>query len=112
MQKVVLLHLVVLVVVSAIGYRFAGYPGLLSALFGGLAYLLPNGLFVLRLKLAVARGRASGAGFFFGEFGKISATVGILLLVQYLYADLQWLYLLIGLFAVLQANLLAFLIKT
>jgi len=112
MLKAVLLQLGVTLVAGGLGFLFAGERGLYSALFGGLAYLLPNLIFVVRLKAAAASGRASGVSFFAGEFGKIVATIGILVAVQQWYAEVHWVFMLIGLFAALKANLFAFLVKT
>lgn len=107
-----MLQLAVLLVAAGLAGVFAGKAGLFSALWGGLAYLLPNLIFVVRLKVAAATGRASGISFLVGEFGKVVATIGILVAVQQWYTDVQWLFLLIGLFAALKANLFAFLVKT
>lgn len=112
MLKTVLLQLVVTFVAGGVGFFFAGERGLWSALFGGLAYILPNLVFVVRLKAAAASGRASGVSFFVGQFGKVVATIGILVAVQQWYADVHWVFMLVGLFAALKANLLAFLVKT
>jgi ATP synthase protein I len=111
MHKAVLLQAVVILLAGILGFLLAGERGVYSALLGGFAYALPNLIFVVRLKIAAASGRASGVSFFAGEFGKIVATIGILVAVQQWYADVHWLYLLIGLFAALKANLLAFLLK-
>lgn len=112
MHKTVLLQALVTLLAAILGLLLAGIPGACSALLGGLAYALPNLIFVVRLKIAASTGRASGVSFFVGEFGKIVATIGILVAVQQWYADVLWLYLLIGLFAALKANLLAFLLKS
>ncbi len=112
MHKVVLLQLVVTLIAAVLGYLFVGERGFFSALFGGFAYLLPNLVFVVRLKAAAVSGRASGVSFFVGEFGKIVATIGILVAVQQWYPGVHWIMMLIGLFAALKANLFAFLVKT
>lgn len=112
MLKAILLQCGLILVVAALGVGFVGARGGYSALLGGLAYLLPNLVFVVRLKAAAASGRASPAGFFIGELGKVVATVGILIAVQQWYVDVHWIMMLVGLFAALQANLFAFLVKT
>ena len=76
-----------------------------------MAYLLPNTIFVVRLRIASASGQASAATFFVGELFKVVATI-LLLAVAQTYFEVHWLALLIGLFAALKANLFAFLLKT
>ena len=83
----------------------------MSALVGGSAYLIPNLLFVLRLEVAAVARRANGVTFVLGELFKVTATIVTLVVVQR-WIDLHWLAMLAGLFAVLQANLFAFLLKT
>lgn len=112
MLKAVALQCGLLLLVAALGLGFVGVRGGLSALLGGLAYLLPNLFFVVRLKAATQAGRANPVSFFMGELVKVVATVGILIAVQQWYADVHWIMMLVGLFAVLQANLFAFLVKT
>ncbi len=112
MFKVVVLQILATLAAAGIGGIFSGQGGIFSALLGGLSYLLPNLVFVVRLKAASFSGRASSITFLVGEFGKVVATIGILVAVQQWYVDVQWLFLLIGLFAALKANLFAFLVKT
>lgn len=111
MFKAVILQLGVVLAAVVLGYWMADARGAISALLGGVSYLVPNLLFVVRLKISAAAGRASAMTFFAGEFFKVAATVGILIVAQKFF-DVHWLYLLIGLFAALQANLFAFLLKT
>ena len=76
-------------------------------MLGGLAALVPNALFALRL--ALHRGRSPESYpvvFFLGEFAKIGLTVGLLALVVRYEPDLQWLPMLIGLICALKAPLL------
>jgi len=112
MFKTVLLQVGATMLAVLGGGVFAGERGAVSALLGGAAYILPNLVFVVRLKASIASGRASGTVFFVGEFGKIVATIGILVAVQHYYHDVHWLAMLVGLFAALKANLFAFLVKT
>ncbi|MBV2234470.1 MAG: ATP synthase subunit I [Sterolibacterium sp.] len=112
MHRTLLLQIAATLLAAGLGGLLAGTRGGLSALFGGLAYMLPNLVFVVRLKIATSTGRASGVSFFVGEFGKIVATIGILVAVQQWYVDLLWWSLLIGLLAALKANLFAFLLKS
>ncbi len=112
MWKTVLLQVAATFLAVGIGFWVVGERGALSALLGGFAYILPNLVFVVRLRAAAVSGRASGVSFFVGEFGKVAATIGILVAVQQFYGDVHWILMLVGLFAALKANLLAFLVKT
>ena len=111
MLKVVFLQVAALILAAAIAGFWVGDRGAVSALIGGSAYLIPNLLFVLRLKFAAAAGRTSVVIFAFGELFKVTTTIVALVVVQR-WVDLHWLAVLGGLFAVLQANLFAFLLKT
>jgi ATP synthase protein I len=109
--KVILLQCAVVLAASVMMMPWLGSNGAVSALLGGLSYLLPNTIFVLRLQIASASGQASAATFFVGELFKVVATVALLAVAQ-AYFEVHWLALLIGLFAALKANLFAFLLKT
>lgn len=111
MLKAVFLQSGVVVLAVLLCGGLAGARGAYSALIGGASYLIPNFLFVLRLKLATATGRATVVTFFAGEFFKVAATIGILFVAQR-FIDVHWLAMLVGLFAALKANLFAFLLKT
>jgi ATP synthase protein I len=111
MLKVVSLQLVALILVAVIAGLWVGGRGAISALIGGSAYLIPNLLFVLRLEFAANHGRANVVTFVAGELFKVTATIVTLVVVQR-WVDLHWLAMLGGLFAVLQANFFAFLLKT
>ena len=101
---------VVLAVVAILGLLI-GPRGAVSGLIGGLAYVLPNLLFVLRLKLTSASRQASVTGFMAGELLKLAATLAVIVCAQHWY-NVHWLAMLVGLFAALKANLFAFLLKT
>ncbi|MDR1855476.1 MAG: ATP synthase subunit I [Azoarcus sp.] len=112
MHKAVLLQLGATLLAVAVATAFWGMRGGLSALCGGLAYVLPCGFFAWRLFATTLRdGRASVAGFVAGELFKLASTVGLLVLTATLYRDLHWGALLIGLILALKANLFAFLVK-
>ncbi len=114
MLKVVLLQAAALALVVVIAGLSVGERGAASALIGGSAYLIPNLLFVVRLKFAVAGsklGRANVVTFVAGELFKVAATI-VTLVVAQRWVDLHWLAMLGGLFAVLQTNFFAFLLKT
>jgi len=112
MFKAVLLQATMVAVAAAVAGTFFGMRSAVSLLAGGIAYLLPNLLFVARLSAAAASGRASAVSFLVGEAIKVTATVAILVGAQAVIPELQWLALLIGLFVALKANLLALLLKT
>lgn len=114
MFKTLLLQAVVILAVAAVAGLLAGSSGALSALAGGAAYFLPNLLFVLRLRLAMATSatqQAGAAGFLIGEAVKLSAVIALLLFLPRLI-DVNWPALIAGLFAVLFVNLFALLLKT
>jgi len=111
MFKAVLLQLVATLVAALVAGLWVGTRGAVSVVMGGAAYVLPNLLFVVRLRVAASRGQASTATFFVGELVKILATILILAAAQKFY-DVHWLALLVGLFVALKANLFAFLLKT
>lgn len=111
MLKTIGLQLGAVLVIAAVAGGWIGAQGAISVLIGGASYLVPNLLFVLRLKIAAASGRANAMTFFAGEFFKVAATIGILVAAHKFY-DVHWLALLVGLFAALKANLFAFLLKT
>ncbi len=78
---------------------------------GGMAALVPNALFALRL--AMHRGRSPESYpviFFLGEFAKIGLTIGLLAWVVHAVPGLQWLPLVLGLIVALKAPLFAMLI--
>ena len=109
MFRVIFLQLAVTLVSALLAGLFFGGHGALSAALGGLACVVPNGLFALRLYRAQSRSGASFAvSFFLGEFIKIVATVGLLGFIGMIYADLHWPSMLIGLVLALQAVFLAF----
>lgn len=111
MWKVVGLQTGAVALVALLVFPWLGQQGMRSVVVGGFAYVLPNLIFVVRLRYASTRGSASAAGFFVGELMKVLATVA-LLAVAHRFLDVHWLALLMGLFAALKANLFAFLLKT
>lgn len=91
-----------LVVLGAWG--FAGKNAGASALIGAAAYFVPNALFALRLLLGYFGPKGSGAlGFFWGEFLKLFAVAGVVVLVAWQWgAWLNWLAFLLGLLGVMK----------
>lgn len=88
---------------------FVGERGAISGALGGAASFIPNALFALRL--AVAARRPGGPGvvsFFLGEFIKIAATIGLLVVAVKSYPEMHWPSMLLGLAVTLQASFLAF----
>lgn len=78
---------------------------------GGMAAVVPNALFALRL--ALQRGRSPEsypAVFFLGEFAKIGLTVGLLAWLVHALSDVNWLALVLGLIVALKAPLFALLV--
>jgi ATP synthase protein I len=78
---------------------------------GGMAAVIPNALFALRL--ALQRGRTPEsypAVFFLGEFAKIGLTVGLLAWLVHAMPDVNWLALVLGLIVALKAPLFALLV--
>lgn len=111
MLKALLLQAAVILAVALIAYVPAGSGGALSALAGGAAYFLPNLVFVLRLRVAIAMRQAGAAGFLVGEAVKLTAVIALLFVVPRIM-EVNWPALLAGLFAVLFVNLFALLLKT
>jgi len=99
---------VMLVAAVAGSWIVAGGYAALSALLGGLAYLLPNSLFALRLLLGVIGPvSTSPITFFVGEAFKLGSAVGILGLAVWLGQGwLVWPAMLIGLLCVLKGYVL------
>lgn len=110
MLKVILLQAALIGLAVTLAGLLVGGSGAFSALIGGLAYLVPNLLFVLRLKRADAEGRTNVALFFVGELIKVVCTVGILFVAIRFY-PVHWLCLMGGVLAAVKANLFAFLLK-
>lgn len=111
MFKILLLQAAAILTVAALAGLLAGTGGALSALAGGAAYFLPNLLFVLRLRLAVAARSAGAAGFLIGEAVKLSVVMALLFLLPRLM-EVNWPALVAGLSVVLFVNLFALLLKT
>jgi ATP synthase protein I len=111
MLKIALLQAASILAVAALAGLLKGSGAALSALAGGAAYFLPNLLFALRLRLAVATRQTGAAGFLVGEAVKLSAVIALLLLLPRVM-EVNWPALIAGLFVVLFVNLFALLLKT
>lgn len=111
MLKTLWFQAAAILVVAAGAGILSGSSGALSALAGGAAYFLPNLLFVLRLRLAIATRAAGAAGFLVGEAVKLTAVLALLFMLPRIM-EVNWPALVAGLFAVLFVNLFALLLKT
>jgi len=95
-------------VLALIAGGWAGWESARSVMLGGVAAIIPNALFALRLTLHRKRTPESyPVVFFLWEFVKIGLTVLLLFWIVKTQADIRWLWLLIGLIAALQAPLFA-----
>ena len=112
MGVAVALQALVVLVLAAGAALVAGVSGAWHPVLGGLAAIVPNGLFALRLALHRNRRPESyPVVFFLGEFAKIGLTVGLLALIIRSVPDLQWLPMLIGLIAAVKAPLFLGLVR-
>jgi ATP synthase protein I len=112
MFRVVFLQILTTVVVSLVAGLLGGTHAAISALLGGGACVIPNGLFALKLAAASRRPQGTDAAvFLIGEFVKVVSTIALLALVIAIYKDLVWLAMLISIIAVLKSYVLALLIR-
>lgn len=113
MRKAVLLQLAATFVAAAVAGVLLGTCGCFSTICGGMAYVLPSGLFAWRLWAASMRGEgAKVVAFMAGELVRLLSVAGLLVLAVVLYKDIHWGAFLIGLALAVKANLFAFLVKT
>ncbi len=96
---------------GALAGLLAGGGVALSVLAGGAAYVVPNLLFVLRMRLAMTTRAASAAGFLVGAAVKSLAVIVVLALLPRV-VEIHWPALIAGLIVVLFVNLFALLLKT
>jgi ATP synthase protein I len=102
----VLVTLLVACIAAVVGGRMSG----LSAALGGLACVVPNALFALRLHIEIRRpGGAAVHTVLIGEVVKVAATFALLVLITQNVRGLDWLALIIGVIAALKSYLLMFL---
>lgn len=109
MLKAVLVQAMMILVVTTLVAIVGGVHAAWSAALGGLACVVPNALFALRLSLAArTTGGATAHALFIGEFVKVAATVLLLVAVAHFYRDLNWLAFIVGCIATLKSYFLMF----
>jgi ATP synthase protein I len=111
MLKILALQIVAILAVAVVTGLLAGLKASISALAGGVAYFLPNLLFVLRLRLGIATQQVGAVSFLVGEAVKLLAVIALLFILPRMI-EVNWLALIAGLFVVLFVNLFALLLKT
>jgi ATP synthase protein I len=110
MFKIVLLQISAVLTLALLLAAWLGVNAALSLTLGGLACIVPNALFALRLAIQARRpGGANVVSFFTGEFVKLALTVAMLLVIAMKYHELNWLALLVGFIVALKSYLLSFL---
>jgi ATP synthase protein I len=108
MFRVVLLQGIAALLVALVAGVIGGAAAAWSALAGGAACVVPNGLFALRLAAAARRPQGAGvATFFVGEFLKVASTVALLLFVIWAYRDLVWLAMIAAVIVTLKSYFIA-----
>lgn len=108
MYRLILLQAIAAAIVALLAWALGGAAAGWSALAGGAACVVPNGLFALRLAAAARRPQgASAATFFVGEFVKVASTVALLALLIWAYRDLVWLAMIIAVIVTLKSYFIA-----
>jgi len=108
MFRVVLLQCVAALLATLVAWALGGTAAAWSALAGGAACVVPNGLFALRLAAAARRPQGTTAAtFFVGEFLKVGSTVALLALVAWAYRDLVWLAMIASFIVTLKSYFIA-----
>jgi ATP synthase protein I len=108
MVRLILLQAAAAVVVALLAWAVGGAAAGWSALAGGAACVVPNGLFALRLAAAARRPQGTSAStFFVGEFVKVASTVALLALVVWAYRDLVWLAMIVAVIVTLKSYFIA-----
>jgi len=104
MFRVVAAQFVTSIAVAAGAWMIGGRRAAVSALLGGLACAVPNGLFALNLaRLQRPPGGAKGhaATLLVGEFVKVALTIGLLVLIARTVREVVWPALIVAVAAVL-----------
>ncbi len=111
MAKAVGLQALVTFVVACVAAMIGGQTSGVSAALGGIACLVPNALFALRLHIEVRRpGGVATHTVLIGEFVKVAATIALLVLITRNVRGLDWLAMIIGVIAALKSYLLMLLL--
>ncbi len=112
MFRIVLLQILTTAAISLLSAFIGGAHAAISALLGGAACFIPNGLFALKLAAASRRPQGTDAAvFLIGEFVKVLSTIALLALIVATYKNLVWLAMLVSIIAVLKSYVLALLIR-
>jgi ATP synthase protein I len=112
MFRLVILQTFSAAIVALLAWLFWSPQAGISALLGGAAVVVPNGLFALRLTLSSRRPEGPGITVFFvGEFIKVASILALLALVIGTYEALVWPAMLIALVAAMKGYLLGLLFK-
>jgi len=108
MYRLILLQAIAAVIVALLAWAVGGAAAGWSALAGGAACVVPNGLFALRLAAAARQPQGgSAATFFVGEFVKVASTVALLALLIWAYRDLVWLAMIVAVVVTLKSYFIA-----
>jgi len=108
MFRVVLLQGIAALLATLVAWALGGAAAAWSALAGGMACVVPNGLFALRLAMAARRPQGtSAATFFVGEVLKVASTVALLALAVWAYRDLVWLAMIAAVIVTLKSYVIA-----
>lgn len=111
MFRVVAAQFLTSMAVAAGAWMIGGQRAAISALLGGLACALPNGLFALNLAWLQRLPRSNGSGpehargyaaaLLVGEFIKVVLTIGLLAVIARTVRDVVWPALIVAIAAVL-----------
>ena len=112
MFRIVILQILATLIVASAAGLIGGADAAISALLGGAACFVPNGLFALRLAVSASRPQgASAATFFVGEFVKLGSTIALLALIAWAYRDVVWLAVVVAIIAALKSYMVALLLR-
>ncbi|MBS1207909.1 MAG: hypothetical protein H6R19_307 [Proteobacteria bacterium] len=112
MFKLVFLQVVSALVGVFIGASMAGLRGAISAALAGLVCVLPNLLLVCNLTVSArTSGGVQPMRLLAGEAIKVFLSIALLAVLPWVYPELLWSAVVVGLIVTLQANFLIFLVK-
>lgn len=110
MKKILISQIVVLVIVSILSGVLSGLDGILSALLGGVVYIIPSFFSVLLLKFFNNTPQVQGKAFIIGEVLKVVLSLVLMLLVfVFWHHSLVFIPFLLGLLSVSHLVFLVFL---